>query len=178
MTSLEFFSLMLISFQIKVDIWSGPKPEWSDQNHGCLACQDIFDGREKHAGDRWQPVISSVPSSVAGVPGQKSNYASASRSEPGLQRPLYTDKCRLGWWRASMGSGVVQSYQHEESWCELGQAPCCDLWSETSNPPFCHSPQAQESRDGDEMPTFPAEPCFCTTVLWDPGIEWDLIFLR
>lgn len=49
---------------------------------------------KQHAGDRWQHLSSSVPSSMAEVPGKKSNYADALRCEQELWRPVYINKCR------------------------------------------------------------------------------------
>lgn len=40
----------------------------------------LMEGKQ-HAGDRWQHLSSSVPSSMAEVPGKKSNYADALRRE-------------------------------------------------------------------------------------------------
>lgn len=53
----------------------------------------LMEGKQ-HAGDRWQHLSSSVPSSMAGVPGKKSNYADALRREQELRRPVYINKCR------------------------------------------------------------------------------------
>lgn len=53
----------------------------------------LMEGKQ-HAGHRWQHLSSSVPSSTAGVPGKKSNYADALRREQELWRPVYINKCR------------------------------------------------------------------------------------